>query len=138
MHMTARRIQDGKALKDAMDAKGMTLTGLAGETKRLDPNKRGVSFQLIGFLTAPPDRGVSGTRGRRARRWRDTTSPETATLIELALDARPGQLFTREQVADPGDPDPGADPFQAEAVEIARRVHARKEEAPAVRFQPPR
>lgn len=110
MHMTARRIRDGQALKEAMAAKSLTLTRLAARTRELDPAGAGVSFQLIGFLTAPASRGVTGGRGTRARRYRETTSTETADLLELACDARPGQLFTREEVADPGDPAPAGVP----------------------------
>ena len=99
MHMTARRIRDGQALKEAMAVKGLTLTRLAARTRELDPGDArlgrpagtGVSFQLIGFLTAPASRGVTGGRGTRARRYRETTSTETADLLELACDARPGQ-----------------------------------------------
>jgi hypothetical protein len=126
MRVTARRIRDGQALRDAMDAKGMTLTALSQRTKELDPTDcvscradrghlgvhdgKGVSYQLIGFLTAPAAQGMSGTGKTRARRYRASTSPATADLIERALDARPGQLFTREEVPEPGDPAPAGVP----------------------------
>lgn len=103
MRTTARRIGDGKALKDAMKAAGLTLESLAARTKELDPAGAGVSRSLIGFLTAPRASGVSGGRGHRSRRYRETTSPETASLIEAACNARPGQLFNREEVPEPGD-----------------------------------
>lgn len=104
MRTTARRIGDGKALKDTMKAQGVTLETLAARTRELDPAGAGVSRALLGFLTAPKQRGVSGGRGHRSRRFRETTSPETATLIEEALNARPGELFNREEVPEPGDP----------------------------------
>jgi hypothetical protein len=119
MRVTAVRIRDGKALREAMQAKHMTLIALAARTRELDPDGKGVSYQLIGFLTAPPTGGMSGTGANRARRYRTSTSPATAGLIEQALDVRPGELFTREEVPEPGDPVPADAPPPVPKVRFA-------------------
>jgi hypothetical protein len=105
MRPTARRIRDGQALKDAIDAYpgGMTLTALAARTAELDPAGTGVSFQLIGLLRTPASAGMSGSGPGRTRRYRTSTSPATADLIEQALNCRPGELFNREEIPEPGD-----------------------------------
>jgi hypothetical protein len=104
MRTTARRIGDGQALKQAMRDAGMTLEQVAAKTRALDPAGTGVSRSMIGFLTAPRTPGTSGTGPNRARRFRDTTSPATADLIEQAVNARPGALFSRVEVPEAGDP----------------------------------
>ena len=86
MRATCRRRHDGQAIRDAMSAKGWTLIALAGRTAELDPSGLGVSYQLIGFLTA------DGTSAR------ETTSPRSADLIAQALDVPRGTLFEDAQI----------------------------------------
>lgn len=89
-HKTARRVGQGRALRAAMaakdDGKGWTIQQVADATTGVDPHGKGVSWQLVSFLT---------TTKRHAR---ETTSLRTAALIEDALDAPSGSLFTVETV----------------------------------------
>lgn len=81
MHESARRLEGGRYLREAMAEAGLGLVSLAHRTKLADPAGKGVSFQLIGFLaTTQP--------------WaRETTTPHTARLIEDALSVPRGTLF---------------------------------------------
>jgi hypothetical protein len=99
MRATVRRVSGGQALRDAIrnygGGAGITLQALASRTRALDPAGKGVSYQLIGFL-------VQSGKGRQ----RDTTSPETATLLANALAVPVGTLFTVEEAPDPADKQP--------------------------------
>lgn len=84
MRPTARRIDGGQPLREAMDAAGVGLERLSELTRATDPSGAGVSFQLIAFLATE-------------KRWaRETTTPRTAELIEDALSAARGSLFEVE------------------------------------------
>jgi hypothetical protein len=75
----ARRLDGGQRLREAIDASGLTLQGIAART-RADGGK-GLSFQLIAFLASDRD-------------WaRETTSPDSGVLIEDALSVPRGSLF---------------------------------------------
>ena len=88
MRKTAQRINDGAALRQAMaefnDGEGIGLQALSLRT-----GKR-VSTALLGFLTQPAD---------QSRHARQTTSPESAGLIEDALGKPRGSLFQVVEVA---------------------------------------
>ena len=88
VHVTARRIDHGEPLRKAMFTQGTGLKALALRTRQADPEGRGISFQLAGFLA---------TRQAWAR---ETTSTRTAELIEAALGADPGTLFEKVVVHD--------------------------------------
>ena len=81
MRATCRRLGDGEAIRDAMREHQMNLAQLAERTKELDPDGNGVSYQLIGFLTAT---GLSA---------RNTASPRSARLIARALNCPQEKLF---------------------------------------------
>jgi hypothetical protein len=85
MRMTARKRDGGAPLRQAMKDAGMGLQALADRTRAVDPDGKGVSYQLLGFLTQDPP----------GRHGRDTCWPASADLIETALGARPGSLFDR-------------------------------------------
>ena len=83
---TVRRRNGGKDLHDALYYADLSHNGLAKRTQGVDPEGKGVSPQLIGFLLS-------------RREWgRDTTTHRTAQLIEQALGVEPWALF--EPVAD--------------------------------------
>lgn len=81
VHVTARRIERGEPLREAMFQNSVGLKALALRTQAADPDGRGISFQLVGFLA---------TRQPWAR---ETTTPRTAHLIEQALQVPEGTLF---------------------------------------------
>ena len=87
MRATCRRIGDGQAIRDAMRERQLNLTDLAARTKELDSDGRGVSYQLIGFLTA------------KGRSRRSTVSPKSAGLIALALGKQQNELFESSYTA---------------------------------------
>jgi hypothetical protein len=94
MHVTARRIDGGAPLRDAMERRSLGLAELAGLTAEFDPTGVGISFQLVAFLA---------TR----RRWaRETTSLRAAALIEDALGYGRGDLFEQVTVYAKNDPQP--------------------------------
>jgi hypothetical protein len=97
MRVTARRINDGQALKDAMAAAGVGMQALADRTKAKDPDGKGVSLALVGFLTQDKD---------RSRHARETCSVESAALIEDALGVPRGSLFDRVEAPSRNDPQP--------------------------------
>lgn len=88
MVSTVRRRNDGADLRDAMYYAGTGLKALADRTRLLDPEGKGVSFQLVAFLATGKPWG------------RDTTSPRSASLIEAALDVKPGSLFETTTVSE--------------------------------------
>jgi hypothetical protein len=94
MHDTARRIDGGAPLRDAMERRSLGLDQLAALTAAADPTGHGISFQLVAFLA---------TR----RRWaRETTSLRAAALIEDALEYPRGSLFEQVTVYAKNDPQP--------------------------------
>ena len=76
------RKSDGRPLRDAIQAAGLSCPKLAAATKQLDPNGRGISPALVGRLTG---RGTSA---------RDHCRPRTAQLIAQALGRGVEELFT--------------------------------------------
>jgi hypothetical protein len=97
MRVTARRINDGQALRDAMTAAGIGMQALADRTKA---NGKGVSLALVGFLCQP---------AANSRHARETCLPESADLIEDTLGVPRGSLFHREEAPSANDPQPGWD-----------------------------
>ena len=93
MRVTARRINGGQPLREAMEAAGLSLKGLMRATQQADESGRGVSWQLLAFLATAQDYA------------RETTTVRTAELIEDALSAPRGTLFTRESKDESG-PEP--------------------------------
>ncbi len=68
-----------------------TYQSLAARTKEVDPEGRGISWQLVAFLAS-------------ARAWaRDTTSARTVDLITQALDRPEDELFAAPAIAMPDD-----------------------------------
>jgi hypothetical protein len=114
LRATCRRLGDGQAIRDAMGASQLNLTRLAERTRELDPDGKGVSYQLIGFLTA------------QGRSKRDTASPRSAALIAQALGRPQDALFeascTAMRRADGGQPLRGA---MAERNTVAERLARR-------------
>lgn len=100
MRTTAQRIQGGEPLRAAMLAEGIGLVELARRTKLADPAGKGVSYQLLGFLTQDP---------QASRHARDTCLPGTADMIEKALGKPPGSLFARIEAPSRSDPQPAWD-----------------------------
>lgn len=100
MRTTARRIDGGQALRDAMAAEKIGLQSLAQRTRLADPAGKGVSYQLLGFLAQ--DAALS-------RHARETTSPATAMLIEDALHRPRWSLFTEIEAPSRGEPQPSWD-----------------------------
>jgi len=88
VHVTARRIDDGEPLREAMFQRSVGLKALALRTKAADPVGKGISWQLVSFLA---------TRHSWAR---DTTTLRTAHLIETALEVPEGSLFETITVRD--------------------------------------
>lgn len=99
MHMTARRLDDGQPLRQAIadfgGGRGITLQALRQLTVQADPGGKGVSYQLIAFLKSPASVG----RGR----FRTSTSTETAELIARSLGQPVTGLFEIVEVADRDD-----------------------------------
>lgn len=100
MRTTAQRKQGGEPLRAALREQGIGLQELARRTKLADPDSKGVSYQLLGFLTQ--DRAAS-------RHARDTCSVPTAMLIEDALGKPRGSLFTEIEAPSRSDRQPGWD-----------------------------
>lgn len=103
MRETARRIGGGGPLRDAIAASEIGLQGVARRTKALDPDGKGVSYQLIGFLTQDP---------ASSRHARQTCSVPSAGLIEDALGAPRGTLFAVTEAPSRSDPQPAWDDLQ--------------------------
>ena len=103
VRITARRKNGGQALRDAMRDQEIGLIELARRTRVADPASKGVSHQLIGFLTQDP---------AASRHARETTSPETAGLIEDALGVPRGALFDLVEAAGRNEPQPSWDDLQ--------------------------
>ena len=106
MRITARRRDDGQALRDAMKAEEVGLEALSARTRLASTDGKGVSVALLGFLTQPAG---------KSRHARETTSPETADLIETALGRPAGSLFDRVEAPGRGDPQPGWDELNVSA-----------------------
>jgi hypothetical protein len=83
-----------------MAAEGIGLQALSQRTKVADPAGKGVSLALLGFLTQDAE---------MSRHARETTSPETAALIEKALGKEPGTLFAEVEAPSRSDPQPSWD-----------------------------
>lgn len=94
MRDTARRRNGGQELRNALARTGRSYQDLAAAIRERDPEGRGVSFQLVGFLAS------------KTGNARETASPETARKIEDALGADRGSLFDYQQVPGRGDPQP--------------------------------
>lgn len=71
-----QRKGDGQPLRDAMRAAGLSITGLADATRRVDPQGRGVSSATVGRLAG------RGSSARSRCDWR------TAWVIVEALHRR--------------------------------------------------
>jgi hypothetical protein len=83
VRVTASRLDGGQPLRDAMKDGGWNRITLAARTREqeIDPDERGVSQQLIAFLSTD-------------REWaRDTCHPHSAALIAKALGVREDKLF---------------------------------------------
>jgi hypothetical protein len=100
MRTTAQRKQGGQALRDAMRDAHVGLIELARRTRETDPAGKGVSHQLIGFLTQDP---------QASRHARETCSIPTAELLEDTLAVPRGSLFTVIEAPSRSDPQPGWD-----------------------------
>ena len=95
MRSTARRLDGGQPLRDAMKAAKLNYQGLANKTKRIvSDGGKGVSVQLIAFLAT--DKGYA----------RETTTERTAELIEDALSVPRGSLFERTDLFAEADAQP--------------------------------
>ncbi|MFI7010026.1 XRE family transcriptional regulator [Streptomyces sp. NPDC050145] len=70
------RKSDGQPLRDAMQAAGLSITGLADATRRADPKGKGVSSSTVGRLVG---------RGKTSR---DSCDWRTAWVIAEALHER--------------------------------------------------
>lgn len=77
------RLEDGRPLRDAMKAAGMSIPDLARATKAKDPDGYGVAQAYIGFLV-----GLPGNRSTRS-----TCGRGTAELIAAALDTDIAEFF---------------------------------------------
>jgi ribosomal protein L11 len=97
VHTTARRIDGGQPLRDAMSDTGTSLKGLMRKTKAADAEGAGVSWQLLAFLATEKSYA------------RETTTVRTAELIEDALSVPRGSLFSREDKYAQSDPQPAWD-----------------------------
>jgi hypothetical protein len=72
----------------------MTLQELAVETVKVDPERRGISYQAIAFVATD-------------KRWaRESTTTRSADLIEDALSVPRGSLFVRTTIRQPSEADP--------------------------------
>jgi hypothetical protein len=76
-----QRRDSGYPLALALARQGLSLPKLAAKTKEVDPDGRGVSFQIIGQLV---------TQGRSAR---ETTTRRTAELVAAALSVPLSSVF---------------------------------------------
>lgn len=81
------RRDDGRPIREAMEAAGMSGPDLAQATRNVDPDGKGISPALIGFLT--------GT-GRSAR---DRCRLNSAWLIAQALRKPLQDLFSMPRVS---------------------------------------
>lgn len=78
-----RRLDKGAPLRDAMKAAGLDIPRLAAKTKEIDPEGKGVSRTLVGFLVGS---------GKSAR---EECSDRAAELISTALQQEVGAFFAR-------------------------------------------
>lgn len=81
----ARRVSPS-VIREAMDRHGIGMKRLSRATRDVDPDGRGISWQLIGFLASAAPWG------------RDTTTVESAQLLADALGEDFGKLFARDLV----------------------------------------
>jgi hypothetical protein len=100
MRITAQRKDGGAPLRAAMAGQEIGLQALADRTRLADPDGKGVSFQLLGFLTQ--DAGAS-------RHARETCEPRTARLVEEALGVPRWTLFEEIEAPSRSDKQPGWD-----------------------------
>lgn len=103
MRTTARRKNGGATLRETMAEAGIGLVELARRTRLADPRNKGVSFQLLGFLTQD---------AQASRHARETCEPRTAQLVEEALSKPPGSLFDLVEAPSRSDRQPGWDDLQ--------------------------
>ncbi|WP_168087020.1 XRE family transcriptional regulator [Streptomyces bohaiensis] len=80
--MLLHRLDHGRPLRRAMEAAGLTGPDLAKRTREVDPEGRGVSPAVVGFLTST---GRSG---------RDRCRIRTAWLIATGVNAPLQELFS--------------------------------------------
>lgn len=79
-----RRRQNGKPIRTAMQAAGLSIPALAARTREVDPTGKGLSKAMVGFAVSV---GKSG---------RDEVSDRTATLLAAALDVSQDWLFLED------------------------------------------
>lgn len=90
MRVTYRRLDHGEPIRQAMARGGWRLQSLAAHTQEIDPEGRGVCFQLVAFLATGRD-------------WaRETCSPRSAQLLAKALGVPEDELFIPETSGTPG------------------------------------
>ena len=112
MRYTAQRKDGGKVLRAVMAAEGgdgIGLQELARRTRLADPANKGVSYQLLGFLTQPAQADGG------SRHARETCSVPTAYLIEDALSKPRGSLFDVIEAPSRSDPQPSWDALKMSA-----------------------
>jgi hypothetical protein len=105
MRITAQRKDRGEPLRAAMREAGIGLTALAARTKLADPDGKGVSYQLLGFLTK--DAGKAAVSSAR-----ETCSVPSAALIAKALGEPVGALFDIIEAPSRSDPQPAWEDLQ--------------------------
>ncbi|MCM2394332.1 hypothetical protein, partial [Streptomyces albipurpureus] len=76
-----RRLDNGRPLRTAMKASGMTIPDLAAKTAEVDPAREGLSTSYVGFIA-----GAGKTS-------REECSDRAAQLIAAALDKEVSDLF---------------------------------------------
>ncbi|WP_436772034.1 XRE family transcriptional regulator [Yinghuangia sp. YIM S09857] len=81
-----RRRDHGQAIRTAMKRAGLSIPALARATREVDPERKGVSQALIGFLVC-----ADGTSAR------DTCGTRPAALISQTLNRPTSALFIDEQ-----------------------------------------
>lgn len=81
------RLNDGLPIALAMARQGLSIPKLAARTVEVDPDGKGISYQLIGRLV---------TQGASARQ---TTSRRSAELIAAALSTPLSKLFSEHATA---------------------------------------
>lgn len=79
-----RRRQNGKPIRTAMQAAGLSIPALAARTREVDPTGKGLSKAMVGFAVSA---GKSG---------RDEVSERTATLLAAALEVTQDWLFMED------------------------------------------
>jgi len=85
-----QRLDSGRPLRAAIAEEGLSIPKLAAATKAIDPEGRGVSQSLIGFLCST------------GRSQRENCGDHNGALIAAALKRPPGRLFHTDSPT-PGD-----------------------------------